>query len=213
MQDKIIASARRQLVQEGSDAVSLRAIAREMGMASSAIHRYFPTRDALLEALRQRDASSIATAMDTSDRSIEDRSDYGGRVYAALLTLRGWALANPNCWMLLSAGKPMSADDISGSLGARFLSYVIRPLGEARAAHVTVVPPRSAMVVESEVIAAVDGVTDVVPRWQLTTAVAAYAWACGAIGVELQGQLSGLVSDPEGLFRAGAEHWVSALGL
>src|SRR5487761_1561765 len=43
--------ARRQLVAAGADGLSLRAVARELGMASSALYRYFPSRDDLLTAL------------------------------------------------------------------------------------------------------------------------------------------------------------------
>ncbi|HXB48826.1 MAG TPA: helix-turn-helix domain-containing protein, partial [Streptosporangiaceae bacterium] len=38
---EIIQTARRLLVQQGPDAVSLRAIAREMGMTAPALYRYF----------------------------------------------------------------------------------------------------------------------------------------------------------------------------
>src|ERR1039457_6153799 len=43
--------ARSQLATEGAAGLSLRAIAREMGMVSSAIYRYFPSRDDLLTSL------------------------------------------------------------------------------------------------------------------------------------------------------------------
>ncbi|MEU0989817.1 TetR/AcrR family transcriptional regulator [Streptomyces sp. NPDC005953] len=43
--------ARRQLAAEGAAKLSLRAVARELGMVSSALYRYFPSRDELLTAL------------------------------------------------------------------------------------------------------------------------------------------------------------------
>ncbi|WP_035798127.1 TetR/AcrR family transcriptional regulator [Kitasatospora mediocidica] len=43
--------ARRQLGVEGAQQLSVRAVARELGMASSALYRYFPSRDDLLTAL------------------------------------------------------------------------------------------------------------------------------------------------------------------
>ena len=43
--------ARRQLAETGSAGLSLRAVARELGMVSSAVYRYFPSRDELLTAL------------------------------------------------------------------------------------------------------------------------------------------------------------------
>src|SRR5499427_10457373 len=43
--------ARRQLAEVGGNGLSLRAVARELGMVSSALYRYFPSRDDLLTAL------------------------------------------------------------------------------------------------------------------------------------------------------------------
>src|SRR5689334_4933265 len=43
--------ARRQLAAEGAQQLSLRAVARALGMVSSALYRYFPSRDDLLTAL------------------------------------------------------------------------------------------------------------------------------------------------------------------
>src|ERR1700688_2336774 len=43
--------ARRQLAAVGANGLSLRAVARELGMVSSALYRYYPSRDDLLPAL------------------------------------------------------------------------------------------------------------------------------------------------------------------
>ncbi len=50
MTDEIKAIARRHLATEGAN-LSLRAVARDLGVVSSAIYRYFPSRDDLLTAL------------------------------------------------------------------------------------------------------------------------------------------------------------------
>src|SRR5215203_1578428 len=44
-------AARRQLPTQGAERLSLRAVSRELGMVSSALYRYFPSRDDLLTAL------------------------------------------------------------------------------------------------------------------------------------------------------------------
>ncbi|GAB3826539.1 TetR/AcrR family transcriptional regulator [Kribbella italica] len=44
-------TARRQLATDGAERLSLRAVSRELGMVSSALYRYFPSRDDLLTAL------------------------------------------------------------------------------------------------------------------------------------------------------------------
>ena len=48
---EITAVARRQLAEVGAAGLSLRAVAREVGMASSAVYRYFASRDELLTRL------------------------------------------------------------------------------------------------------------------------------------------------------------------
>ena len=48
---EIADTARRHLATEGAAGLSLRAVAREMGMVSSAVYRYFPSRDDLLTTL------------------------------------------------------------------------------------------------------------------------------------------------------------------
>jgi AcrR family transcriptional regulator len=59
--------ARRQLAETGAQGLSLRAVARELGMVSSALYRYFPSRDDLLTAL-------IIDACDAMGRSPRPRS-------------------------------------------------------------------------------------------------------------------------------------------
>ena len=51
LMSELLAAARARLVSEGSAALSLRAVARDLGMASSAVYRYVPSRDALLTLL------------------------------------------------------------------------------------------------------------------------------------------------------------------
>jgi AcrR family transcriptional regulator len=49
--DEIVQTARRLLVRDGTEAVSLRAIAREMGMTAPGLYRYFTSREELLKYL------------------------------------------------------------------------------------------------------------------------------------------------------------------
>ena len=46
--EEITATARRLLVEQGPEAASLRAIAREMGMTAPGLYRYYSSRDVLL---------------------------------------------------------------------------------------------------------------------------------------------------------------------
>jgi AcrR family transcriptional regulator len=97
---EILVAARRHLALDGAAALSLRAIARDLGMVSSAVYRYVPNRDALLTML-------IIDAYDTVGAQVEaaagdcPRDDYAGRFLATCHALRAWALANPHEYALI----------------------------------------------------------------------------------------------------------------
>ncbi len=84
--------AREQMAAEGAAAVSLRAIARELGMVSSAIYRYYPSRDDLLTALIIDAYDDIGAAVESADAAVVDRGDLRARWMAVARAVRRWAL-------------------------------------------------------------------------------------------------------------------------
>ncbi|WP_431921595.1 TetR/AcrR family transcriptional regulator [Micromonospora wenchangensis] len=99
MIDEIKAVARRHLASDGAD-LSLRAVARDMGMVSSAIYRYFPSRDDLLTALIIEAYQALGDAVEAADTAV-DRADLRGRWHAVCRAARTWALAHPAEYALL----------------------------------------------------------------------------------------------------------------
>ncbi|MFD7895599.1 TetR/AcrR family transcriptional regulator [Streptomyces sp. NPDC059743] len=91
--------ALRQMADGGPGAISLRGIAREMGMTPRAIYSYFPTRDDLITALISGIAGSLAEAVETASNAVPD-TDPGGRLLAWGQALREWALAHPESFRL-----------------------------------------------------------------------------------------------------------------
>lgn len=65
---RIIELGRRQLVERGAPGLSVRAIARDLGMVSSAVYRYVASRDELLTLLLVDAYSDLA---DTVERARE----------------------------------------------------------------------------------------------------------------------------------------------
>lgn len=92
--------ARRQLAVDGASGLSLRAVAREMGMASSAIYRYFPSKDDLLTALIIDGYNALGEAVENADAAVP-RIDHAGRWMAVCHAVRDWALAHPHEYALL----------------------------------------------------------------------------------------------------------------
>lgn len=100
MLDEIKNAARRQLAEGGAN-LSLRAIAREMGMVSSAIYRYYASRDELLTALILDAYNSLGEAAERAGASVAAREDYLGRWLAVARALRAWAVASPHEYALI----------------------------------------------------------------------------------------------------------------
>ena len=92
--------ARSQLATEGAAGLSLRAVAREMGMVSSAIYRYFPSRDDLLTALIIDGYNAIGVAAEQADAACP-ADDHAGRLIAVCRAVRDWALAHPHEYALV----------------------------------------------------------------------------------------------------------------
>jgi AcrR family transcriptional regulator len=85
MIDEIIGTARLLLEKDGLSAISVRAIARQVGVSAPAIYRYFPSLDALMCALNESVISELCAAIESA------RDQSGGMARA----FRGWALDHP----------------------------------------------------------------------------------------------------------------------
>jgi AcrR family transcriptional regulator len=92
--------AKEQLAQEGSAALSLRAIARELGIVSSAVYRYVPSRDDLLTMLIVDAYNSLGDAVEAAEGTCE-RDDLRGRWTAMASAARTWAVGRPSEYALI----------------------------------------------------------------------------------------------------------------
>jgi AcrR family transcriptional regulator len=93
--------ARRQLAIEGPQKLSLRAVARELGMASSALYRYFPSRDDLLTELIIDAYNALGDRVEQAVSQVAPATDTRARWFAACVTVRAWARAHPHEYALL----------------------------------------------------------------------------------------------------------------
>ncbi|WP_134324249.1 TetR/AcrR family transcriptional regulator [Cumulibacter soli] len=86
----ILAAAREQVAAHGA-ALSMRAVARDVGIVSSAIHRYFPTKETLITAMIIESYGRLAKELATAPE------DWAALSHA----LRAWALRSPNEFQLI----------------------------------------------------------------------------------------------------------------
>ena len=96
---RIVELGRRQLVDRGAAGLSVRAIARDLGMVSSAVYRYVSSRDELLTLLLVDSYSELADAVDRARETVGE--SWSDDVIAIARAVRGWAVAHPARWALL----------------------------------------------------------------------------------------------------------------
>lgn len=99
IEHQIIELGRSHLVTHGAAGLSLRAIARELGMVSSAVYRYVGSRDELLTLLLIDAYTELADSVEHA----RDAADGGWRnqVVAMARAARAWAVEKPAGWALL----------------------------------------------------------------------------------------------------------------
>jgi AcrR family transcriptional regulator len=112
--EEITATARRLLVEQGPDAVSLRAIAREMGMTAPGLYRYYGSREELLRGViavifrelsgdvhRAIDAAVPGGKPGAGAPESTRRANMTLKLVAACHEFRRWALAHSGEFALL----------------------------------------------------------------------------------------------------------------
>ncbi|MEU0455316.1 TetR/AcrR family transcriptional regulator [Streptomyces sp. NPDC006129] len=205
--------ARRQLAAEGAAKLSLRAVARELGMVSSALYRYFPSRDDLLTALIIDAYDSLGESAEAAHRAAAE-SGPRQRWITVCEAVRAWALARPHEYALIY-GSPVpgyTAPETTVPAAARvgnllfgILRDAYRGLGLARPSLPAELRP------EAERMAA-DLAPDLPPE-TVTALVAAWAQLYGLVGFELFGQFNRVVEDRETFFRHAAGQLAQGVGL
>lgn len=209
--------ARKHLASDGAAALSLRAVAREMGMASSAVYRYFPSRDDLLTALIVDAYNAIGTAVEEAEQAVPaDR--FRARWQAACAAARAWALAHPHEYALVYGSPvpgyvaPQATIGPAGRVGLRLSRIVtealaagaLDPSRELTGADAALVPG----VGETIGLAAGDAGSSLGTR-----AVQAWASVFGLINFELFGHTNNIVEDHERFFLDATGRLAGMVGL
>ena len=203
---EIKASARRQLAAGGASELSLRAIARELEMASSAIYRYFPSRDELLTALIIDAYDAVGEIAEQADVAVaRERSTM--RWPAVCRAIRVWAHANPHEYALVY-GSPIPgyrapADTVAhASRVAIVLAQVLRDGVARRGPAVTAEHGEVDRAFQDEGLRELMG--DVPPEI-VTRSLMAWTELFGLISMELFGHLVGSVVDNDAFFERAVE--------
>lgn len=192
---EILDTARTHLARDGAAALSLRAVARDCGMASSAVYRYFPSRDALLTQLIIDAYNSLgAHAEDVAHRVA--RRGPGARFMAICHAVREWALEHPHEYALLY-GSPVpgyAAPQDTIEPASRVPNILLGGLHEF---HATT--PSDERPLPRAVVAALRPLLEsggvAIPPDLLVRGLASWAALFGAVSFEVFGHLNNVVAD------------------
>ncbi|PPK64668.1 TetR/AcrR family transcriptional regulator [Actinokineospora auranticolor] len=198
--------ARRQLADGGAGRLSLRAVARSLGMVSSALYRYYPSRDDLLTALIIDAYNALGAAAEQAD----DGPTPLARWHSACAAVRGWALANRYEYELIY-GSPVPgyrAPQDTVAPAARVALVLIGIAAEAGVPDSELPPVVHA---QSEAVRAV--LPDDLPPGALARILLAWTQLFGMISFELFGQLVGSADPADEFFGYAVGRMAEFVGL
>ena len=210
---EIADAARRQLAEVGAAALSLRAVAREVGMVSSAVYRYFPSRDDLLTRLIIDGYDAIGAAAEAAD---DESTPPRQRWVAVGRAVRGWARAHPHEYALLY-GSPVPGyaappDTIPAATRVGLvLGGILRAAAEA-GDLVAPPSPRPPDLVQPRAVEYLGGDHPAIDDDVRARAVLAWSALFGAVTFELFGHLVGTVDDLDRWFDAMMDVQITAVG-
>ncbi len=212
---EILEAGRAQLAEHGAAGLSLRAVARDVGMVSSAVYRYFPSRDHLLTALIVDAYDSIGAAVETAVDARAD-TDPLQRWHTICGAVRAWALAHPHEYALIY-GSPVpgyrAPPDTIGP-ATRVATVLVEVLVDARetgALHPgapVAIPPSLAPDLEQlrETFAHV-------PEGVIVRALVAWSALFGLVSFELFGQFNNVIDASADFFAVATDQLAAFVGI
>jgi AcrR family transcriptional regulator len=214
--EAILEAGRRQLAERGAAALSLREVARDVGLVSSAVYRYVANRDELLTLL-------ITAAFDDLGESVEmaeatrRRSDLRGRWRTAGTTVRAWAHEHPHEWALVYGSPvpgyvaPQSTVGPATRVTAVLGGIVADAVRTGRLDRPGEGAPRGAG--RALDTASLDVAMPGVPPAAALRAMTAWTGLVGYVGLELFGHFGPLVADPDRAFAAALDELAEMVGI
>lgn len=185
----ILRIARAHLATGGAAALSLRAVARDLGVVSSAVYRYVRSRDELLTLLVVDGYDALGDAVDAAlDKAGDDPAE---RLRTTARAVHTWALAEP-AWYGLLFGTPVpgyaAPADRTVIPGTRVILTLIRIVADAHARNLltrpAVDPPVSSAVIHD--FTRIRDEFDIdLPDWALARALTVWCALFGAVSFDV----------------------------
>jgi AcrR family transcriptional regulator len=218
MPSRIKAAARQQMAQHGTAGLSLRAIARQLGVTAPAIYNYFPRLEDLITALIVDAFNALADAIQAAE--VAAQSDLcGPKIIASCLAYRAWAVAYPVDFQLIY-GNPIpgyaAPGEITVPLARRPFDGLFRLFLEAYQSGELVIPevyepvPAS---ITAHFAAWLPTVGYDFPDALLCLLMSGWARIHGMVMLELFEHIGPVVGDPAAFYRYELDAFFQQLGM
>jgi len=181
-----------QIATAGASALSLNAIAKQMGVSGPALYRYFAGRDELITELIRDAYRSLA---DTLRTAAAEGADLSGLAHV----LRGWALEDPHRYFLVY-GTPVPgyhAPDDTTAISSEIMATLLAACA-ALTPDTAPAAPFAAHLAEHRAWAG----DHPAPPATLHLAMSFWTRMHGVLSLELAGHFTGMRFDPAQLFAA-----------
>jgi AcrR family transcriptional regulator len=188
--------AGQQLADGGIEALSLKAIAAELGLTGPAIYRYFANRNELLTELIVGAYDDLAAALGKAAQAAA-ASPPESEALAVACAFREWGRAQPHLFRLLYAAPVPGYDPNAGPLASaaqRSLDTFLRALARATAGR-PVQPPLA-----SSLAAQLPGNPDVTYR-----GITGWSRLYGFVALEIEGAFASMGIDASALYQREVE--------
>lgn len=187
MEAAILDAGRQQLATRGAANLSLREVARTIGVVSSAVYRYVSSKDELLTALLVDGYESLG---DFVSECVDGTEGCAERFRAISHAMRNWALEHREQWALLY-GSPVpgysAPEERTTSAGTRVIGMLIGAIAEGQP---DVGEPSEALT--SWIVPEVEKLGAEATPAQIAFGIEAWGTLIGTISMELFGQLGPL---------------------
>jgi AcrR family transcriptional regulator len=219
MIEEIKRVARQRLAAEGAN-LSLRAVARDMGMVSSALYRYFASRDDLLTVLILDGYNALGDAVEAADAAVTDRTRLRARWLSATRAVRDWALANRAEYALLY-GSPVpgyAAPQDTIAAAARTPIVLAAILTDGYAAGIVTAagfrrPASLPAAVQADLSRTRDQIAPGLPEELLHAGLTCWLQLFGVLSFELFGQLNNVIDARAEFFGQQMELMADLMGI
>jgi AcrR family transcriptional regulator len=215
---QIKTTARQQMAQYGTAGLSLRGIARELGITAPAIYNYFPRLDDLITALIVDAFTALAEAMEAAEAEVTTEHPYD-KITALCLAYRGWAVAHPVDFQLIY-GNPIpgyhAPEELTIPLARRPFMGLFRSFLRAYEAGELTIPPEYRIVppAMAEGVASWRRLSGIeMPDALLGLLMSGWSRVHGMVMLELFHHIQPLVGDGETFYRYEIDAFAERLGL